>query len=104
MLTAVNARRPGSRERALAWLAHPLTAGALVLLVVNDHVLKAVRPGWVTGKLSDAAGLVLAPALFGVLLRVVWPRIPDRALAVVALAVTGTAFALVKSDEYAAEL
>lgn len=39
--------------------------GALALLVVNDHVLKGsgALPGWMTGKLSDLAGLVVAPAL-----------------------------------------
>lgn len=36
---------------------------ALGVLVVNDHVLKGagVLPGWLTGKLSDFAGLVVAP-------------------------------------------
>ncbi len=38
---------------------------ALTLLVVNDHVLKGsgLLPGIVTGKLSDFAGLVVAPLL-----------------------------------------
>lgn len=30
-------------------------------MVANDHWLKAAAPGWVTGKVSDVAGLVLAP-------------------------------------------
>jgi len=29
----------------------------LTLLLLNDHLLKAAYPGWVTGKLSDFAGL-----------------------------------------------
>jgi hypothetical protein len=38
---------------------------ALVLLVLNDHVLKGsgLLPGWLTGKLSDFAGLIVAPIL-----------------------------------------
>ncbi len=46
-------------------LRHPLWVGSLVLLVVNDHLLKgaAVLPAVVTGKLSDVAGLIVAPAL-----------------------------------------
>ena len=38
---------------------------ALALLVVNDHFLKraGIAPGWLTGKLSDFAGLVVAPVL-----------------------------------------
>jgi hypothetical protein len=42
-------------------LASPGFALALVVLVLNDHVLKTAYPGWITGKLSDVAGLVLAP-------------------------------------------
>lgn len=34
---------------------------ALVVLLLNDWWAKAACPGWVTGKLSDVAGLVLAP-------------------------------------------
>ncbi len=42
---------------------------ALALLIVNDHALKGsgLLPGVVTGKLSDVAGLVVAPALVAVL-------------------------------------
>lgn len=48
-----------------AAMRHPLFLAALVVLVVNDHVLKGagVLPGWLTGKLSDLAGLVVAPVL-----------------------------------------
>lgn len=45
---------------------------ALVALVLNDHVFKGSGwlPGWVTGKLSDVAGLFLAPAVLAALLQV----------------------------------
>ncbi len=51
-------------------LRHPLWWGALALLLVNDHVLKGsgLLPGWLTGKLSDCAGLVVAPVLLAALL------------------------------------
>jgi hypothetical protein len=49
-------------------LRHPLWWGALGLLVVNDHVLKDAVGGWVTGKLSDLAGLIVAPVLCAALL------------------------------------
>lgn len=42
-------------------LLHPIVLVALVVLIVNDQVLKAAWPGFVTGKLSDVAGLVVAP-------------------------------------------
>ncbi|MEZ4438398.1 MAG: myxococcus cysteine-rich repeat containing protein [Polyangiaceae bacterium] len=58
--------------RPIHALVHPLWWGSLALLALNDHVLKpgALLPGVLTGKLSDFAGLVVAPALFAVLLRV----------------------------------
>ena len=45
---------------------------ALVVLALNDHLLKGagLLPGAVTGKLSDFAGLLVAPVLLAVLLRV----------------------------------
>lgn len=49
-------------------LRHPLWWGALGLLVVNDHVLKGAFPGWWTGKISDFAGLLVAPVLVSALL------------------------------------
>ncbi|MBI4957697.1 MAG: hypothetical protein HY908_37165 [Myxococcales bacterium] len=52
-------------------LAHPLWLGGLALLVLNDHVLKGsgALPGLVTGKLSDAAGMLVAPALAALVVR-----------------------------------
>ena len=45
---------------------------ALLTLAINDHVLKGggLLPGWLTGKLSDFAGLVVLPVVLAVLLRV----------------------------------
>ncbi|MDG4807901.1 hypothetical protein O7634_14185 [Micromonospora sp. WMMD1120] len=88
----------------LSWLGHPVTVLALVLLLVNDHVLKSAFPGPVTGKLSDAAGLVLAPPLVAVLLTLLAPRLPPRAAALAGLVGVGAGFAIVKSSGYAAEL
>ena len=46
-------------------LRSPLWWACLGVLVVNDHALKGsgLLPGWLTGKLSDLAGLVVAPVL-----------------------------------------
>ena len=49
---------------ALDRLVAPIPVAALALLVVNDHVLKPNHPGWLSGKLSDVAVLVLLPFLF----------------------------------------
>lgn len=46
---------------------HPVVLVSLVVLVVNDHYWKGIGPGWLTGKLSDIAGLiVLSVAVVGV--------------------------------------
>ncbi len=74
-------------------LIHPLWLGALALLAVNDHLLKGSGhlPGWLTGKLSDFAGLVVAPALLAVLL-----RLSSRRGLFAAHLATGLVFAAIK--------
>ncbi len=51
-------------------LLHPLWWLSLVLLTLNDHYLKfaGLLPTWLTGKLSDFAGLLVAPLLLVALL------------------------------------
>jgi cysteine-rich repeat protein len=53
-------------------LGHPYLLASLALLVVNDHLLKGsgLLPGALTGKLSDVAGMFVAPALLAFLARV----------------------------------
>ncbi|TMR12603.1 hypothetical protein ETD86_32470 [Nonomuraea turkmeniaca] len=72
-----------------------MTVAGVIVLLVNDHLLKQAWPGFVTGKLSDVAGLVVAPALLALLL---WRR-ADLAATVL----TGVLFALVKTTETGAE-
>ena len=57
---------PDIRTRALRALAQPWTLALVVLLLLNDHVLRAVVPGWVTGKLGDVAWLGFAPLVVAV--------------------------------------
>lgn len=79
---------------------HPVAIASLALLVLNDHLLKAVAPGWVTGKLSDVAGLAFLPFLLVALADVVRRReAPGVRTAAVAAAVTGVGFAAVKLAE-----
>ncbi|MEN8184615.1 MAG: hypothetical protein ABFS46_18995 [Myxococcota bacterium] len=49
----------------LAGPSHPIALVALGLLVVNDHVLKHTWQHPLTGKLSDAAFLIVAPVALG---------------------------------------
>jgi len=92
---------------------HPVTLTAMVVLVVNDWVLKPrLGPSLVTGKLSDVAGLAAAPvvltALIGLVLLVarklgagVDPWLTHRRL-VLAIAATGTVFTAIKLSPRAA--
>jgi hypothetical protein len=72
---------------------HPVTLVALVVLVVNDHLLKAAYPGLITGKLSDVAGLVLAPPLLALLTL----PLTRRRGAIAAVALVGAGFVVVKA-------
>ncbi len=60
-----------SRRTEAPQLLHPLWWVALGLLALNDHALKpmGLLPGWLTGKLSDVAGLVVAPVMLAAMLR-----------------------------------
>ena len=49
--------------RRTAWLGRPWFFVAVVVLALNDHVFKSAWPGWVTGKLSDVAGVVVIATL-----------------------------------------
>jgi hypothetical protein len=90
-------------------LLHPLAIAALVLLILNDHVLKVLAPGPLTGKLSDLAGLVVLPLLIlgawelamATLGR--WRR-PSRAALIVAIALAGAAFTAIKLSGDGAEI
>jgi hypothetical protein len=78
----------------LGSLRHPLWWTALALLILNDHLFKGsgYLPGWLTGKLSDFAGMIVAPPLLAVALGVKSRRGWYRCLWAV-----GVPFALIKS-------
>jgi hypothetical protein len=89
---------------------HPVTLLALVILVVNDWVLKPrLGPSAITGKLSDVSGLVAAPLVLTALVGLVLlgaqklgarsarirPHLTHRRL-VIAIVATGGVFAAIK--------
>jgi hypothetical protein len=81
---------------ALRWLGAPPTLFALGVLALNDHVLKHATPGLVTGKLSDVAGMLVAPPLLAVGLALVRAARPAPA----ALVATAAGFVLVKTFDW----
>ena len=82
-------------SKAVRLLAHPLCLGAVGLMLVNDFVLKPLAPSWLTGKLSDFAGLFFLPFLLAALLALF---LPGRWVGPVSFAITGAGFALLKLD------
>jgi hypothetical protein len=83
-------------------LLHPVVLASIVVLMVNDHVLKAAVPGVLTGKLSDLGGVLFFPLLLvaGWELALAglgrW-RAPSSRSLFAAVAVTALAFACVKT-------
>ncbi|NUP14112.1 MAG: hypothetical protein HOW73_49395 [Polyangiaceae bacterium] len=87
-----------SDRSSMQLLRHPVWIASLGLLVVNDHVLKGsgIIPGTLTGKLSDVAGMFVAPALLAALCSVK----SRRGLAAAHLAV-GVVFATLEMSAHA---
>jgi hypothetical protein len=88
-------------------MTHGVFVVGVLLLALNDHVLKAAWPGWWTGKLSDAAGMVFFPLL----LQSVWELATQAAgrwkghrlgVTTACVVLTGTVFTLVKTIPQAA--
>jgi hypothetical protein len=75
-------------------LGSPVFIGSIAILLINDHILKAAFPGFVTGKLSDVAGVVMIAVLATAIV-----RRPTLAC----MAVAG-AFALLKTVPAVADL
>ncbi len=74
-------------KQALLTLAHPLTVGAVLVLLLNDVVLRWRWSSWMTGKLGDVAWLFFAPLAAAVVVALVLPRrLPHRSTWVGALA------------------
>ncbi len=74
-------------------LLRPWVVASVLLLIVNDHALKMAYPGFVTGKLSDFAGLLFFPYL----LHALWTALaPKRASLVLCALATGLVFTAIQ--------
>src|SRR3990172_5828876 len=87
-------------RRALYGLSHPVSIGALIVLLLNDHVWRRVWPSWFTGKIGDFTWLIFAPFLLAAILA--WllpPRLPrrDERVGQLAIVITGLFFGLAKT-------
>ncbi|MBN1121247.1 MAG: hypothetical protein JXJ17_09215 [Anaerolineae bacterium] len=88
--------RNKSLNHTLSVLSHPIVIGAVVLLLVNDHLLRRLWPSVITGKLGDAAWLVFAPLMIAPLIALLFPN-RQRLTGVLSIALTGIGFALIKT-------
>ncbi len=61
--TLAGSEGPGRRALPAGELLDPIALGAVLLLLVNDWVLKRSGPALLAGKLSDLAGLACAPLI-----------------------------------------
>jgi len=88
---------------SLRCLSQPAALFSIGLLLLNDHVLKVAAPSWLTGKLSDCAGLFFFPFLLAALLGLVLDGLPisPRRIAQLAFSVTGVWFILIKTSPWA---
>src|SRR4030095_5695986 len=84
-------RRPGGA------LLHPVALLSIALLIVNDHFLKPTYSNWITGKLSDFAGLVFFPLLLVSAWELLRNREPSRTALDVACVATAIGFTLAKT-------
>ncbi len=61
----------------ISFFVHPIPALAVAILALNDHFLKGYLGNWLTGKLSDFAGLFFFP-LFAVVIYILLGKLFGR--------------------------
>ena len=62
-------------------LLNHIFLASLLILLLNDHYLKYAYSNWLTGKLSDVAGIILLPLL----LLYIFPRLKNKTILLSAL-------------------
>ena len=60
-------------SKSLHLISSPISLLSIILLFVNDHILRIFWPSWITGKLGDFAWLLIAPFAFAAILAVIIP-------------------------------
>lgn len=94
-VTGSRRKREGGLPASTSLLIHPVFLLALSTLLANDHLLKSHAPGVLTGKLSDIAGLVVAPVVLASIASLLRPT-GNRGWLIVSSCVVAIAFCAVK--------
>jgi hypothetical protein len=86
-------------QNSLRCMQHPATWISIVLLLINDHMLKNMYPSWLTGKLSDFAGIFFLPFIVAAGLSVFPAKLnlTTRQTGQIAFGVVATWFVLLKT-------
>ena len=87
-------------QKAVLLLSRPVSLLALVLLFLNDHVLRVLWPSWITGKLGDFAWLFFAPFALAAVLALLIPasvRKHEKLVGLLAFGIVGFFFFLENS-------
>lgn len=93
-------------QNSLRCLQHPATILSIALLLLNDHVFKVVSPSWLTGKLSDFAGLFFFPFIVAAGLSLVLANLnlTPRFIGLVSFGIVAIWFTLLKTFSFANSL
>jgi hypothetical protein len=85
-------------RNGLRCLSHPSAIASIVILMVNDHILKVFVPSALTGKLSDFAGLYFFPFLLAIPLSLLFDRSGRRQRTIGGLSIllTASLFTMIK--------
>jgi len=88
-----------SLQNSLRCLQHPGTLLSISILLFNDHLLKVLYPSWITGKLSDFAGLFFFPFVISLLMSLALSKssISKGNLGVISFGLVGVWFILLKT-------
>ena len=87
-------------QKAIQLLVHPASITAILILLLNDHLLRQLWPSWLTGKLGDFAWLFFFPFALAALLAWLIPARITRqvqATGLLAFGLTGVIFSLTKT-------
>jgi hypothetical protein len=78
-------------------LAHPVILTALLLVLVNALFLQHTDPTWLSGKLGDAAWMIIAPVLIASAVSFLAPDCRRRKAGLSGILITGISFSLLKT-------
>jgi hypothetical protein len=87
--------------KALYILSQPLSVGAILLLLINDHLLRIYWPSWWTGKIGDFAWLYFTPFALAAILAWLIPshwKHHETTVFALAFALTGGVFSLANTS------